>query len=372
MLAYSFELGCKTTPVKITRRSPGPRPPAPDGYLALGFCTAVHAPRMEIHALGSCTAVLDPRRKKLHHALGTPRRKAKQKSALFRTWCRSVRCVQADAEPRARVRSVSSRSRSTFDGCSFHIFLSYPSISSYATKIPQPMMFLNGSAGELTVLAMSCGALKSSIELGRNGTFQVIDDVTCTESITIVAGQAITLEPEHVASVDTTVMIAQPFAGTSGRRSSSGTSSNSADGDGPDGQSLFIVQAGGSLNVLRMKFSSSISGGDNGNGDVSASTSAATTTNITSGDDGGNGVRAIYNAGDLTLQHCNFLDVSGASAGSNEYGQVKNGGAVRNVYTHMYVYMKRRSFIEKNVMHDYLWFSLVHLIRVESWPEHAV
>lgn len=148
----------------------------------------------------------------------------------------------------------------------------------------------------VTVVALSCTALKTAIERGSSGNFELLTDIDCNESITIVSGQSVTIsapEPADDPSLGCKIFASHPF-----------TSANTGT-DGPDGHSLFVVEEGGSLNIAGVTFQSS-------SGDAEGTV-----------DDG---VRAIYSAGNITVQRCTFTELSRANA--SWFGQVANGGAV--------------------------------------------
>lgn len=151
--------------------------------------------------------------------------------------------------------------------------------------------------------ASTCGELKSQIEEGTSGTFEVMNDITCDETITIVEGQSVSLRSGNTALVAPFgIMAGGPFIGSS----SAGDSS------------IFVVEKGGDLDVSAITFDTSSSSKTAG-GDASNSTSSSAESSAS----GGGGVRAIFNAGKLTTNRCDFV---GPGVGSE---QVKNGGAVR-------------------------------------------
>lgn len=157
----------------------------------------------------------------------------------------------------------------------------------------------------------SCEELKTEIEKGESGSFDILQDITCGETIQIVDGQEISLASSGGDA---------PYRISSGRPFVGGTSaSTSAEEDGGTGDdhSMFVVEKGGALDASSIMFDTKTSGtpdeGTSGNG-----TSSASTTTM-----GGGGVRAIYNAGNLTVADCEFT-----GPGMEATQKVNNGGAV--------------------------------------------
>lgn len=90
---------------------------------------------------------------------------------------------------------------------------------------------------------------------------------------------------------------------------------------------MFVVENGGSLNANSVIFDlSSSDGGSHNMTDASPTTSVSVYTMIstTSASEGVGGVRAIYTAGSVTVENCDFV-----GSGDLATEAVINGGAVR-------------------------------------------
>lgn len=216
------------------------------------------------------------------------------------------------------------------------------------------------------MLVRSCKALKLVVERGASGTFRLLNNITCYERITIATDQTVRLESQQQALQAATngsrgrVTIGRPFVGVSAgsdettvtatttTTTTTATSSNGgADGRGPDGHSLFVIEAGGSLTLAFIDFhrlplradAAVVGGGDGyvggGSGGASSSSNGSRSSSIsrTALERDFDGVRAVYSAGgNLTVEYCTFSFLStetGSSSGNGRHDQVENGGVVR-------------------------------------------
>lgn len=169
--------------------------------------------------------------------------------------------------------------------------------------------------------ATTCDQLKSSIEEGASGTFQILNDITCYETISIVEDQKINLTSggNATAGAPFSVIAGTPFTG-----GTSGSSSSDADGGAAGGDSsVFVVEKGGALDVTSVKFDTSGATAATNEDEEGTGTSPTTSATGEGGESAG-GVRAIYNAGNVTADRCEFV-----GAGSED-AQVTKGGAVRS------------------------------------------
>lgn len=127
-----------------------------------------------------------------------------------------------------------------------------------------------------------------------------MNDISCVESIKIVEGQEVTVVAPRMPAVNAqnvSITIDRPFTSIS---------DNGSSGDYPDGESLFVVESGGSLAVEWITF--------------------RTTPSHESFPAFVEGVRAVYSSGNLSVQSCDFLGLSRTN--ETVYGHVADGGAV--------------------------------------------
>lgn len=217
-------------------------------------------------------------------------------------------------------------------------------------------------------LVRSCEALKSIVERGASGTFRLLNNITCNKPITIVTDQTVRLEPPQQQSQQPAangnnngrVTVGRPFVGalaksdetaatatttTTTTMTTTASSDRGADGRGPDGYNLFVLEAGGALMLAfvdcrRSPFPAAaamvgvgdgyIGGGGGANSSSSGRSSSIGGTALGSARDG---VRVVYNAGgSLTIEYCAFSAFStetGGTSGSGGHDQVESGGVVR-------------------------------------------
>lgn len=191
---------------------------------------------------------------------------------------------------------------------------------------------------EPLVSATTCDILKSAIEAGESGTYELVNDVICGETITVVEGQDVILTSTYDAPRSKySISPASPFTG-----GTSPTTSTVSDGGAGGDYSMLVVENGGSLNAVNVIFESSSIVVDRTTTTTSSTstidgTQSTSTTDVTingsptstasegsnSAGDGG-GVRAIFTAGNVTVDDCEF-----AGSGNGATALVMNGGAVR-------------------------------------------
>lgn len=165
----------------------------------------------------------------------------------------------------------------------------------------------------------SCEELKAEIETGASGTFDIVQDMTCSETIKIADGQEVALTSSG-ADAPFRISSGEPFVG-----GTSVSTSTEEDGGAGDDHSMFVVEEGGALDASSIIFDTAASGTPDEEGSATTTTSSATTTSATNATGAtAGGVRAIYNAGNLTVADCEFQ-----GSGPEATQQVANGGAVR-------------------------------------------
>ena len=251
-------------------------------------------------------------------------------------------------------------------------FLDVPIFETSPQK-PRPTTFcVCHRSAEPLVSVSVWDDLKSAIEAGESGTYELASDLTCDETITIAEGQNVFLTSSADApSGKYSISPASTFTG-----GTSPTTSTMPDGSAGGDYSMFVVENGGSLSANNVIFDSSLSdGGTEGSTTTSASTtettasgspltsttdtstvsangtaidgspsmsttdtavngSSSTSSTVTTTNDSPTssasiadkgGVRAIYTAGDVAVENCDFV---GSGDGATE--SVMNGGAVRH------------------------------------------
>lgn len=181
-------------------------------------------------------------------------------------------------------------------------------------------------SAEPLISATTCDTLKSAIEAGESGAYELGNDVVCGETITVVEGQDVILTSASDAPRSKySIVPASPFTG-----GTSPTTSTVSDGGAGGDYSMLVVENGGSLIAVNVIFESSSTAVD-GTTTTSASTTDDTTngsmTLTTSEGSSDGGVRAIFTAGNVTVNDCEF-----AGLGNGATALVMNGGAVRWSY----------------------------------------
>lgn len=177
---------------------------------------------------------------------------------------------------------------------------------------------------EMTYTAESGEELKSLIDSGLSGIFRLVDDISTTETITVVDGQTVTIMS---ASSDGTPLYysinpSAPFNGTNSAAAAAAASDDASlvttnsdaviaaavvaaadDAYGSDSDSVFVVEPGASLTFSGLVLNATV-----------------LSSGVNSSDDDSSGlVRAVYNGGNVTVEDCTFV-------GTAEKGT--NGGAV--------------------------------------------
>lgn len=193
-------------------------------------------------------------------------------------------------------------------------FLTVPCLFTYVPRL---------CSVEPLISATTCDTLKYSIEAGESGRYELANDVICGETITVVEGQDVILTSTSDAPRSKySIAPASPFMG-----GTSPTTSTVSDGGAGGDFSMLVVENGGSLIAVNVIFESSslaVDGTMTAMASIMNGNQSTVTTSEGSGSAGDGGIRAIFSAGNITIDDCEF-----AGSGNGATALVMNGGAVR-------------------------------------------